>query len=225
MSAKPDLAAPLHTVALVALIVSVALAGSLLAHSGAAPSAVRAPPSAAARYFPLLLVNGLLVFYVSRAFRPRNELPSLLGAGWSGARRAAIDLGLAVGLALSIVGLETLFIVRASRRNAAVSALLPHTGAERLAWLVVAVCVGFAEEVVYRGYLRTQLAAFTRSRVAGVLLQAALFGLAHLESGVPGALRAAGYGVLFGLVAELRGSLLPGILAHACIDLAAGWLR
>jgi membrane protease YdiL (CAAX protease family) len=110
-------------------------------------------------------------------------------------------------------------------RNAAIAQLLPSTEAERLTWLVVAVSVGFCEEVVYRGYLQTQLAAFTRSRTLGVALQAALFGIAHLEQGPASALRIGAYGLVLGVLASARGSLLPGMLCHIGIDLASGLLR
>lgn len=196
----------------------VAITGLLLPPVAVAP----APVSLWQRYLPALVVNLSLVFYVARAFRPRNALRDLLGSGWQNPARALINLCLAVGLFAVVGGLESLAALLDSGRNAAVSALLPHTVAERLAWVALALCVGFAEEVVYRGYLQTQLGAFLRRPWAGVLLQAVLFGIAHLDQGAPRALRIAGYGLLFGIVAYQRRSLLPGIVAHVALDLTAG---
>jgi uncharacterized protein len=150
----------------------------------------------------------------------------LLGRRWRTAGRAFTDLACALAGFFVIMGVEfasaRLFVVG---RNAAIAALLPSTGAERLTWIAVAVSVGFCEEVVYRGYLQTQLGAFTRSRVLGVVLQALLFGLAHLEQGPAAAARIAGYGLLFGALAQFRRSLLPGIACHVAVDLAAVFLR
>jgi CAAX protease family protein len=219
-----------HTAALVGLLLAVALTGTLLQRYGAHSSALAAPARAESRifaqYLPLLVVNWGLVLYTCWLFRGRNVLPDLLGRRWSNVGRAATDLGLGLGGVLVVMSVELvcarLFPVG---RNAAIAALLPSTGAERLTWAFVALNVGFCEEVVYRGYLQTQLAAFTRSRALGVVMQAALFGVAHLEQGPATALRIALYGLLLGALAQLRQSLLPGIVCHVALDLAPVFLR
>jgi membrane protease YdiL (CAAX protease family) len=171
---------------------------------------------------PLLLVNGLLVLYVARLFRPRSALRELIGRHWRGPAEAFSDLlyaSLAFGL---IVAIEVWTRPLLAGRNAAVSALLPSTEAERLTWLLVAASVGFCEEVVYRGYLQLQLSAFTRSALLGLVLQAALFALAHLEQGAEAALKIGVYGLILGALARYRGGLLPCIACHVGIDLASG---
>lgn len=227
---SPALAPLGHTAALVAVIVSVAIAGTLLQHA-AAPEASSVAPGGSVgvrvwtQYLPLLSVNGLLVLYVARLFRPRNALPELLGRGWQRPADALLDLLSACLVFTMIVAIEALARPLFAGRNAAVSGLLPSTEAERLTWLFVASMVGFCEEVVYRGYLQTQLGALTRSPALGVLLQALLFGLAHLEQGAGSAIRIGMYGLILGLLALRRASLLPGIVCHVGIDLASGLLR
>jgi uncharacterized protein len=216
-----------HTAALIALQLTVALSGTLLAHyapatSGAELRSVAPVSRIYVQYLPLLLVNWALVGYCSRLFRPRNALPALLGEPWRSVRRACTDLALALAAGLVIRALEVAASHLRPGRNAAIASLLPSTGAERLTWALVAVSVGFCEEVVYRGYLQSQLTAFTRSRALGVALQAALFGVAHLEQGPAAALRIAVYGLGFGVLADCRRSLLPGIACHIGIDLASG---
>lgn len=220
-----------HTFALVALILSVAITGSLLAlsHSeGASQPAQSALPGARIflQYLPLIFVNLGLVVYTTQLFRNGNALPGLLGKAFDTPRRAALDLALAFGCCALICALEfsyqKLFGVR---HNAALAKMLPSTEAERLTWLLVAPCVGFCEEVVYRGYLRVQLEAITGSRALGVLLQAVLFGAAHLDRGLAFGARAAIYGVIFGVLAEARRSLWPGIACHASLDLAGALMR
>jgi membrane protease YdiL (CAAX protease family) len=211
-------------------MLAVAITGTLLQPAGPpeawpGPSPASATSRIFARYCPLLLVNGLLVLYVARLFRPRNVLPQLIGRGLRGGAQVLVDLlyaSLAFGLILAVQALtQPLF----AGQNAALSALLPSTEAERLTWLLVASAVGFCEEVVYRGYLQTQLSAFTRSVPLGLLLQALLFALAHLEQGAGAALRIGIYGLVLGALARHRGSLLPGIACHIGIDLASGLLR
>jgi len=222
----PPLASAAHTGALVGVMLAVALAGSVLQHFGAlqASGAAVASPRGAIiwrQYLPLLLVNALLLLYVARLFRPGNALPQLLGRRWSTASQAFADLLSAACAFAVICGLEALAAPFFAGRNAAVSALLPSTEAERLTWVAVASVVGFCEEVVYRGYLQTQLGAIARSPGLGLTLQALLFGLSHLEQGGGAALRIAIYGLILGLLAHTRRSLLPGIGCHVAIDLVS----
>lgn len=228
---RAPLAPAWHTAVLVGLLLAVAITGTLLQLTGAPNGASSALPTTTlakitARYLPLLLVNWWLLLYTTRIGRSRSALRDLLSDGAQTFTRSALDLLLGVACFAVIMGAQALFTAQvAAGRNAAISSLLPSTGAERLTWLLVAVSVGFCEEVVYRGYLQTQLAAFTRSRALGLVLQAALFGLAHLEQGPRMALRIALYGLLFGLLAHFRRSLWPGIVGHTLLDLAAAFLR
>lgn len=217
-----------HTAMLVALMLAVAISGTLLQRHGALQGA--AAPTVGSRilaqYLPILSVNWGLVLYVSRLFRTRNALPDLLGQRWQNWPRAAVDLTLALAACLVILMLQGLYARHFGvGRSAAVAALLPSTEAERLIWVLVALSVGFCEEVVFRGYLQTQLAAFTGSASAGLALQALLFGIAHAEQGWPMALCIAGYGVVFGVLTRVRGSLWPGIASHIAIDLLSGFRR
>jgi uncharacterized protein len=215
-----------HTAALIALVVSVAVVGALLTGQPGA----QAPTTAGSRllgvYAPLVIVQWSLVFYVCRVGRSRSALPALLGARWSTPGRAFADLSLALAGWLILLGSELAWAhFSAARAPAAVVAMLPHTPLERLAWVVVAASAGFGEEVVYRGYLQTQLTAFTGRAGLAIALQALLFGLAHGEQGASTAARFAVYGLAFGALARWRRSLLPGIVCHVWTDIASGLLR
>lgn len=221
-----EIAPAWHTAALVALITGVAALGTWLTVRGVSP----APTSGATNrvivvYLPMLAVQWGLAAYVCRIGRPKNALRSLVGETWSSASRAAKDVASAALCASSIVAAElgsaALF---GARRNATVIAELPHTTFERLVWLLVAVSAGICEELVYRGYLLRQFEAFARSRWVAVVLQAALFGLAHAEQGAGVVVRFAVYGVLFAALTIARRSLLPAILAHVAIDVASAFV-
>lgn len=224
-------AAPLaprwHTAALIALYLSVALAGTLLERRGVAVRA-RSPSMGrvTAAYLPFVVVQWSLALYVSRVGRPRSALRALVGARWHSASRVVVDLALAALTWASIKSVELVSShLSASATPQSVVSFLPHSVSERLAWVVVSVSAGFCEELVFRGYLQTQLAAFTGRVWAATLLQAALFALAHGEQGAAAMARAFCYGVLLGALARWRRSLAPGIVAHTWTDLASGLLR
>jgi hypothetical protein len=221
-----SLAPPWHTALLVGLLLSVALTGTLLTAGN--PAALAAPESGSritSVYVPMVLVAWGLVLFACRLGRRRFELFSLLGVRWTSPARVGTDLALASIGFLLVEGVEMASAQWFGVGHGAASlALLPHGTAERLAWLVVAVSAGFCEEVVYRGYLQTQLSAFTRRASLGVVLQAALFGIAHLQQGVATAGRFTLYGFGLGALAAWRRTLLPGIVCHIAIDLVSGLL-
>lgn len=104
------------------------------------------------------------------------------------------------------------------------SGLLPTTVPEKIAWLVVSLTAGIVEELVFRGYLQRQFAAWTHSTAAAIAIQAVIFGIAHSYQGVKPTINITVYAVLFGLLAHYRRGLVPGMLAHACTDIIGGFI-
>lgn len=224
-----ELAPPWHTALLVGLMLTVALVGmatQLGAPHPTRPIAGETTSRIPWLYLPALVVEWGLTLYVCRIGRPRNMLGSLLGKGWTSVARAAGDLGLALTVFVVIDALELGYArTFGATADPALSTWLPRGVAERLTWIVVATSAGLCEEVVYRGYLETQLSAFTRRPALGVALQAALFGLAHGERGLSVVARFALHGAILGALARMRGSLVPGIVCHVVIDLTGGLAR
>jgi membrane protease YdiL (CAAX protease family) len=186
----------------------------------------------------MIVVPWMLTFYVACAGRTgraqRSDgltkvryatLGTLLGRKWDSFGRAGVDIVIGVTLAIAIRLLEHVLVAPVDAAHAsAVAAMLPRTGAERAVWIVVAMSTGFGEEVVYRGYLQRQLGALTRHPIAGVLLQAVLFGVAHLQQGPAAAARVVDYGLLLGGVVRARNSLWPAIIAHVLIDASGAFV-
>jgi uncharacterized protein len=100
-------------------------------------------------------------------------------------------------------------------------AMLPHTSEERLLWVAFALSAGICEEIVYRGYLMRRFSAFVGNRSAAVLLQAVVYGSAHLALPLELVAPVALLGVLLGAVAVWRRSLVPGMFLHSCTGLLA----
>lgn len=104
--------------------------------------------------------------------------------------------------------------------------ILPTTPSEKLAFVGLSVTAGICEELVFRGFLIWALTVAVGSIALAVLLSSVVFGVLHAYQRPAGAVRAAALGGLLALPYLATGSVLPGVIAHAGLDIAAGlWLR
>jgi membrane protease YdiL (CAAX protease family) len=99
--------------------------------------------------------------------------------------------------------------------------MLPRTALEIAAWVAFALSAGLCEEVVYRGYLFSQCLAGTRSSLAAVVIQAAVYALAHLALPMEMIIPIFLLGLLLGGLAMWQKSLLPGMMLHGGVGLLA----
>jgi membrane protease YdiL (CAAX protease family) len=100
--------------------------------------------------------------------------------------------------------------------------ILPRCSLELAAYLALAVTAGLCEEFLYRGFA---MAALTQAGLAvwGVVLVSSLmFALAHLYQGRGGLLSTLVLGTVFALARITYHSLLPVMLWHIAVDVAAG---
>jgi membrane protease YdiL (CAAX protease family) len=215
-----------HTAALIGLIFSVAIVGTLSTRGHATPSSA-ATIARIPLYLSMMVVPWMLTLYVARAFRTRLVLSALVfpeSPRRFEARGLAVDLGIAALLVVVVRLAERGLAPKVDpQQAAAIASMLPHGPTEHLVWLFVAISVGFGEEVVYRGYLQQQLAAFTGSAAIGLVSQAIVFGVAHANQGLAAASRIALYGLLFGVVVRWRRTLVPVIVAHVLVDASSAW--
>jgi membrane protease YdiL (CAAX protease family) len=101
--------------------------------------------------------------------------------------------------------------------------LAPTNASEVLAWILLCILAGIAEELIFRGYLQRQFAAWSRGSIAvGVAGSALLFGAAHGYQGARNMVLLAVFGALFSVLSLLRRGLRPGMMAHSWQDLIAG---
>jgi uncharacterized protein len=103
--------------------------------------------------------------------------------------------------------------------------LLPGNVIEVVLWVMLSMAAGFSEELFYRGYLQKQFFALSGSAAIAVLAQAILFGISHSYQGLKSVLLVTVFGLMFGLLAQWRGSLRPGTIAHAWTDILGGLLK
>jgi uncharacterized protein len=100
--------------------------------------------------------------------------------------------------------------------------VLPNGKVELPPYFALAITAGICEEIVYRGFA---MAALTRLGIyswAVLLLTSVLFGLAHTYQGRSGVVGTGLMGLLLGGTRILCGSLIPVMVWHAAVDLAAG---
>ena len=150
------------------------------------------------------------------------------------------DLGLAPASLVSIVaglvgaiaigGLQWLNLRRIGRMEGAApellrklaKRLLPVSFLEYLPYSALAITAGVCEEFLYRGFA---LAALGRAGVPvwlSVMLTSILFGLAHAYQGKAGILSTGLFGVFLALGRLWFAGLVPVMMWHAGLDLAAG---
>jgi membrane protease YdiL (CAAX protease family) len=224
-SSSPKLVAPrLHTVLFIALFLTLTLGGAFFQREARSQPGRLQHPNVVPLYLSLIAMEWGLFFYVWKGgLRSGTQLRDLIGGRWQSLRDIAIDATLALGLwtVWMVVekGWEHWF---GPQHGASIQTFLPRRGAEILLWVGVSVSAGICEEVVFRGYFQRQFEVFTRSKWIALFLQAALFGMSHGYQGAEAGVKIAIFGALYGLIALWRGSLRPGMLAHAGSDILSG---
>jgi hypothetical protein len=223
-------ASPRHTLILIGIVLAITALGAarrtILVTGGGGS---RAPA-----YALLIVAEWLLFGYAMLGLRRAGtSLAGIIGFRWVSVGGVVRLLAWAAGFALvSGAGLAALRSAMAAlhwptvgEMRRTMMMMSPHGGLESAMWAALSLSAGFCEEFVFRGYLQRQMIALTRSRVGGIAVAALLFGVSHLYQGIRSALVIAVYGLMFGVLARISRSLLPGMMVHAAQDMIAGLLR
>jgi membrane protease YdiL (CAAX protease family) len=167
----------------------------------------------------------LFVLVVAGVRRSGASVLIVLGQHWHSVRQVVRDIGIAAGFYIVAWMLLSVFgwLLRTAALGRNVS-MLPERGIELTFWIALSVTAGICEETIFRGYLQRQFMALTKSAPAGILLSAATFGAVHAYQGFRMVILIALYGAMFGILAHWRGSVRPGMIAHAWNDSLNGVL-
>lgn len=174
-------------------------------------------------YLTVMVEEWIAVLLVwLRGRRGSLSIRELISGKWGNVTAFLKDLGLAIGFLVIAVPLLSL-MARFLGTGAGQISYTPRTALEAVVWVAVAATAGFAEELIFRGYLTKQLEAWTNSLALAIVIQGLLFGLAHGYYSRT-MIAVAVYGCLLGLLAWWRKSLRPGMLAHGLQDGILGLL-
>jgi membrane protease YdiL (CAAX protease family) len=100
--------------------------------------------------------------------------------------------------------------------------LLPVNLLEYLPYSALAITAGVCEEFIYRGFVLAALFRVGLPVWAAVVLTSLLFGLAHAYQGKAGIVSTGLFGVILAIARLVFGNLVPVMMWHAGLDLAAG---
>ena len=169
----------------------------------------------------------LVLLWVWLSYTPLGDVGLKRPKSWFG----AIVVGIVVGVGLKLLMKS---VVQPYFGAPAANAAFQYLHGDLNAFLIevpqLIVLVGFAEELVFRGYLINRIQALlgrsAGAGVAAVLITAAIFGPLHyFLQGFYGALQATILGVLFAGAYLLNGQRLASlIVAHAAFDIFAFWI-
>ncbi|MEJ1969330.1 MAG: CPBP family intramembrane glutamic endopeptidase [Rhizomicrobium sp.] len=185
-------------------------------------AALGAIVAAALVFMPIAAVLILLWAWASKT--PWRDLGLARPRSWVG----GLALGIALGVALKLV-LKALVmpLFGAPPATALYHDLVGNTPAV-LKFAVYAILgAGFAEELVFRGYLFERAARLfgtgRTATVATALAVTALFGAAHWQQGIAGVANATIAGLVAALLFLAAGrNLFAPVVMHAAFDLTAG---
>jgi membrane protease YdiL (CAAX protease family) len=182
-------------------------------------------PSRVLFYVTTIVWEWLLLAYVLVGVRLHHTpLLEVMGARWKGAKDVFRDIGIALAFwfaALLVLALVAhLLHFPGMKQN--VRFLAPEGRMEIVLWIAVSATAGICEETIFRGYLQKQFIAWTGSVPAGVLLSAIVFGAGHIYQGAKATVVIGVYGLMFGMLAQRRRSMRPGMITHALHDTVSG---
>jgi len=210
-----------HTALLAALLIGISIVSGLQVHR----------PGLAAhhssRYIVSLIFEWLMLLVTWWGLRLRRvSLAELIGFR-RGLRAFAEDIGAAAIfwiiaiIVLAAIGI-LLRLLHLGSPQKTIAELAPQSALQMLLWIALSLSAGFCEETVFRGYFLRQFASPGHRIWIGVLVSSLLFGISHGYEGASGMIAITAFGALFCVLAIARGSLRPGMIAHAWHDIFTG---
>jgi len=219
----PRVASLIHTI-----LVLVVLAGwSLLAKISTGRLSAASKPNRLHLYLTAIFLEWFVFAIVVAGVRWSGASVLLVvGERWRSARQVLRDIAIALGFWIVASALLWLFskLLRVPDMAHNMQLMFPRGVAEIATWIALSVTAGICEETIFRGYLQRQFMFLTKSAPAGIIISAVAFGAAHAYQGSRFVILISLFGVMFGILAYWRGSVRPGMIAHAWQDSLGGVL-
>ena len=219
---KRKLVAPLwHTMGLLLLLLGITFGGFRMQSWSPAGSDSGKHAGNVTLYLSVTVSEWALFYYVwlGGLRRGATRLRDLIGGRWRNTKDVLLDIAVAAGfwVVWTAAALFMSFVVGPSHGER-LGFLQPQGVVEVTLWVMMSLTAGFCEELVFRGYLQAQFLGLTGRAALAVPAQAVVFGVSHLYQGVKQVIVITVLGILFGLLANWRKSLRPGMISHAWSD-------
>ena len=216
-----------HTLVLIAFFDGTAVLGWLGMYLlGRMHQSLPPEPHPVTAYSWTIVLEWVSVLWVWLGVHRRGiRIPDLIAGVWPDGKSFLRDVLIGAGLWVVWLGAWNVEYLLLGPTPSLYPVHFPAGVLEISLWIGVSVSAGFCEEVVFRGYLQKQIQAVTGSLPLAVVIQALVFGIAHLDVSWVRAGMHVFFGVLCGLLAVWRRSLRPGILGHAWTDMSARLLH
>jgi membrane protease YdiL (CAAX protease family) len=186
------------------------------------------PDARVSVYREVLAIEWIITAVIAAAWihaaRPWRLAGLVLPVGWRLVLTVALVAAVLVLFQAQLRAIRRLDPAKRDRvrtRQGAVSLLVPHNRAERAWFVPVAVTAGLCEEFMYRGFLVWVFQPWL-GLWGAALASTVSFGFAHAYQGRLGAIRAGTVGAVFAVLAIAMGSVVPGMVLHALLDLTSG---
>jgi CAAX protease family protein len=210
-----------HALFLLVILAAVAVVGYFSIHRQSAGH----NPNRILFYLTTMSWEWLVAAYIYWGLRRRGKsFRNIAGDRWKGSSDFLQDIAIAFGFWIAAIVVLSLVshALGANGMAQAARLLAPQGMLESIFWVALSVTAGICEETIFRGYLQKQFVAWTCSAPVGVLLSAVLFGAGHIYQGTKAAVVITVYGLMFGILAEARQNLRPGMMTHAWHDAITG---
>jgi membrane protease YdiL (CAAX protease family) len=222
-STEKPIASSRHLAIFAAICVAILAAGVSAQLRGRGSSLDPGHRGVVSLYVSTMAAEWFLLFFAWRGARARgNDLFAFVGRPKSFAG-AATDLALGVLVAGCILLVESLVHQIIPHGNAkSIDQLLPRGPIEISLWFGVSITAGIVEELVFRGYLLSQLAARFHNVPLALVAQGLWFGGMHAYEGLQSVISICAIGITFGIIAVWRKQLRSNIVGHSLVDIVAG---
>ena len=221
--ALPAVASAYHTVGLLVAVVAVSVLAAISGGMSDWMTTLARPRARLLLYMQMVFVQWVYVGYVWIGTRRSSiSLRSLIDSSKLDVSRWLRYLGVAIGgfvLWLAIGAGLSSFLRPSADDLRNLSQMFPRGPMESALWVIFSLSAGFSEELVYRGYLLRQFRALSGSALGALLLQAVVFGVAHLVLPMALVVSVVILALLLGGLAIWQKSLVPGIILHSAIGL------
>lgn len=186
-----------------------------------------------ASYIASIVLELFLLAILWIGLRLRNtSVRQLIGGEWHSPEDFLIDVAIAIGFAISAyfvlgglsyaMGMAKTNQLEDTKKLA--SMLAPHSWGALVVFLLLSATAGFVEELIFRGYLQGQIAAFSGNIFVGVVVSALVFGGGHGYEGTRRMLLIFIFGLMFSALTLWRKNLRSAMMGHAFFDAAQGVL-